>query len=482
MKTKNHLKDEEYYVQLAINFENTNVAIYCCSKNGTIKTWNKASENLLGFTSIEMVGKDMALITPSKFIKKEKKIFDKIYHNEIVVNHESTRWCKSGRALPVSISSSPLQNKVGHIVGVCSILRDFTLQKKLERTLNAANKAITFQNLEREKRAAELLLANVELDYQNKEKQHRAEELLIANKELAHQSQEKENRAAELVIANEELAYQNAEKHKRAKELLVANQELLYQNKEKANRAAELLIANVELAHHLENAKKLTSSNEELERFAYVAAHDLQEPLRMITNFLTQLERKYGDVIDERGKRYIYFAVDGARRMRHIILDLLEYSKIGRSDGIPHLIDVNDLLRDILVLLAKKIKDKKAIITIDNMPVIKAEISPIRQVFQNLIYNALEYSSTVKPVQIKVLVKELEEFWEFAIADNGIGINKEDFEKIFQIFQRLHSKEDHPGTGIGLAISKKIIETYGGKIWVASEEGKGSTFYLTIKK
>lgn len=227
---------------------------------------------------------------------------------------------------------------------------------------------------------------------------------------------------------------------------------------------------------------ELALSNAELEQFAYVASHDLQEPLRMITGFLTQLEKKYGDIIDDKGKKYIGFAVDGARRMRPIILDLLEFSRVGRIEEDIEELDMNDLLHEIKILLRKKIEEKNAVLIIDKLPKIHTHRSPMRQIFQNLIDNALKYSNKDIPVQIHITVKELKDDWQFAVIDNGIGIEKEYFDKIFIIFQRLHAKDKYSGTGMGLAITKKIIEAKGGKIWVESEEGKGSAFYFTIKK
>jgi len=231
-----------------------------------------------------------------------------------------------------------------------------------------------------------------------------------------------------------------------------------------------------------QQAKELAISNMELEQFAYVASHDLQEPLRMVTSFLTQLDKKYGGTIDEKGKQYIYFAVDGAKRMRQIILDLLEYSRAGRTADSVENIDLNELIEEIQILFRKQIEEKKAHITIGQFRQLHAHKSPIRQVFQNLIGNALKYAREDKPVKIHINAKTLDDHWQFSISDNGIGIEHEYFEKIFIIFQRLHNKEEFSGTGMGLAITKKIIESQGGKIWVESEEGKGSTFYFTLPK
>lgn len=226
----------------------------------------------------------------------------------------------------------------------------------------------------------------------------------------------------------------------------------------------------------------LQKSNKQLEQFAYVASHDLQEPLRMITGFLSQLEKKYNDKLDDRGKQYIHFAVDGAKRMRQIILDLLDYSKVGKEKSKPALIDVNEVVNEVTVLLRNQIISKNASIIYKNLPEITTYRSPLVQVFQNLIGNALKYSKQdVAPI-IEITAEELGNKWTFLVKDNGIGIDEEYYEKIFNIFQRLHAKSEHSGTGMGLAIVKKIIEGLGGEIWVASEEGKGSTFYFTISK
>jgi PAS domain S-box-containing protein len=229
-------------------------------------------------------------------------------------------------------------------------------------------------------------------------------------------------------------------------------------------------------------AKELAVSNKELEQFAYVASHDLQEPLRMISSFLTLFEKNYADKLDENGKLYISYAVDGSKRMRQIILDLLELSRVGNINEEQKLIDINKLVQEIILLYNKQVEEKNAIIEVAALPAINGYSASLRQVFQNLIGNALKYSKKDTAVHITISATELEHHWQFAIADNGIGISAEYFEKIFVIFQRLHKKEEFSGTGIGLAITKKVIETYGGQIWVASKPGEGTTFYFTIKK
>ncbi|MDQ6902673.1 MAG: PAS domain-containing protein, partial [Bacteroidota bacterium] len=230
--------------------------------------------------------------------------------------------------------------------------------------------------------------------------------------------------------------------------------------------------------------RELSNSNAELEQFAYIASHDLQEPLRMVSSFLTLLEKKYGETLDEKGKQYIYFAVDGAKRMRQIILDLLEYSRLGRDAAMQEKVDLNEVVNEILILYRKNIQEKKAVIKINKLPVITASTAPMRQVFQNLIGNALKYHNSIdgNPPEVTISCRSEKNHWEFAVTDNGIGIDAQYLEKIFVIFQRLHNKEEYAGTGMGLAITKKIIESMGGKIWVISEKEKGSTFFFTISK
>lgn len=231
-----------------------------------------------------------------------------------------------------------------------------------------------------------------------------------------------------------------------------------------------------------QHAEELAVSNKELEQFAYVASHDLQEPLRMVTSFLTLLEKKYEAVLDDKGKKYIDFAVDGAKRMRQIILDLLDYSRAGRSMDDMENIDLNEVIEEIQILFRNDIEDKKAAITFNELPVLFGYSSPLRQVFRNLVGNALKYSRDDTPARIIITSNESNQHWQFSIADNGIGINEEYFEKIFVIFQRLHNKDEYSGTGMGLAVCKKIIENLGGKIWLTSVPEKGTTFYFTIPK
>ncbi|WP_264522179.1 PAS domain S-box protein [Flavobacterium sp. N1994] len=240
----------------------------------------------------------------------------------------------------------------------------------------------------------------------------------------------------------------------------------------------------IELNESLKKQKaELIVSNQELEQFAYIASHDLQEPLRMVSSFITLLNKKYGSNFDETATSYIDFALDGAKRMRLLILDLLEYSRVGKMPETKESIDLNTLIEEIKILYRKQIEEQDAsIIVFGTLPLIKSYKSPLLQLFQNLISNALKYSrKNIHPI-IKISVITQDDNWLFAVEDNGIGIEEEYFDRIFVIFQRLHSREEYGGTGMGLAVTKKIVESLGGKIWLDSTLNEGSTFYFTIPK
>ena len=224
----------------------------------------------------------------------------------------------------------------------------------------------------------------------------------------------------------------------------------------------------------------LLRSNRELEQFAYVASHDLQEPLRMVSSFTQLLALKYQDKLDSDAREYINYAVDGAVRMQNLINDLLEFSRIETKGKILQPADMNNPLRQAVNNLKIIIREKDAQVSSDDLPVLIADESQIVQLFQNLIGNALKFCKTSP--RIHVSASEEADHFRFVVEDNGIGIEEQYFSKIFRIFQRLMPKTQYEGTGIGLAICKRIVERHGGKIWVESEPESGSRFFFTIPK
>ncbi len=226
--------------------------------------------------------------------------------------------------------------------------------------------------------------------------------------------------------------------------------------------------------------EELLRSNKELEQFAYVASHDLQEPLRMVSSFTQLLAQRYKDKLDQDAQEFIQYAVDGAVRMQILINDLLEYSRI-ESRGKKFLkIDMHNVLGQVVNNLSIRIQEQNAMITNDDLPEVFADEGQMMQLLQNLIINSLKFCKD--PPRIHVSAKEEKDQYIFSVKDNGIGIESQYYNKIFQIFQRLHPRDEYGGTGIGLAICKRIIERHGGKIWVESVSGNGSVFYFTILK
>jgi PAS domain S-box-containing protein len=230
-----------------------------------------------------------------------------------------------------------------------------------------------------------------------------------------------------------------------------------------------------------EYAEDLKRKNIELEQFAYVASHDLQEPLRTVSGFVELLKHHYKDQADENVNKYINYITDASNRMRRLVQDLLDYSRLGR-ERILEQIDCNKVVQDVLCDLTMAIQESHAVIHTGPLPVISGYTTEMKQLFQNLLSNSLKFRKPGEPPVITIAVTPKEEHWHFSITDNGIGIEEKYWERIFVIFQRLHTKNEYDGTGIGLAHCKKITELHNGKIWVDSVPGKGSTFYFTIKK
>jgi PAS domain S-box-containing protein len=228
-----------------------------------------------------------------------------------------------------------------------------------------------------------------------------------------------------------------------------------------------------------QQSAELARSNSELEQFAYIASHDLQEPLRMVGSYVQLLERNYKNLFDAKGEEYIAYAVDGAKRMQMLINDLLSYSRVGTQGNEFALTDCAGVVGLAIKNLQKAIQESRATITCDPLPTVLADRMQLLQLFQNLLANAIKFRAERAP-EIHIKSQHTDGFWQFTIKDNGIGIEPRHFERIFLIFQRLHSRRHYPGTGMGLAICKKIVDRHGGTIWPVSDLGMGTTFFFTL--
>ena len=428
---------------------------------------------------------------------KEKRAAELVMANEELAfqNHE-----KEKRAAELNIANIELAYQNDE-------------KEKRAEELIIANKELAYQNDEKEKRAAELNIANKELAYQNDEKEKRAAELSIANKELAYQNKEKEKRAEELVMANKELAYQNQVKEKRAAQLIIANKELAYQNdekekraKEKEKRAAELNIANIELAFQNEEKEKraveLSIANKELQAFSYVSSHDLQEPLRKIQIFTTIILENENENLTENGKYNFKRIQSAVGTMRQLIDDLLSFSRINAAERKFEKTDLDVIIAEIKAELKENIEEKHATIQATELGLCNIIVFQFRQLMYNLISNALKFTKPDVPPHIiikssiikgdklrnaclnyKVGQKNFlpeKNYYHISIRDNGIGFEPHYSERIFELFQRLHRKEEYAGTGIGLSIVKKIVENHNGIIRATGQLNKGATFDIYI--
>lgn len=408
------------------------------SANGKILDVNEASINVTGVTRQKLIGTNFSIYFTEP--EKAQQGYLQAFKEGFISDYPLTIKHKKGKLTDVLYNASVYKDDKGKVLGVFAAARDVTEQKW-------------------------------------------AKDLRIANIELAFQNNEKENRAAELVVANMELSFQNKEKEKRAAELGVANMELAFQNGEKEKRAAELGVA-----------------NKELQSFAYVSSHDLQEPLRKIQTFVDRILEKEYERLSENGKNYFARIQNSANRMQTLIEDLLVFSRVTTGERKFVMTDLHKMIEALSEDFKEAIDKIGATLKIDLKG--HANIIPFqfRQLMQNLVGNSLKFANSKITLQINVsstiskgsvflkqnpkltvrLLSAEKEYSHIQVSDNGIGFEPKFQEQVFEIFQKLHAREEYPGTGIGLAIVKKIVENHGGLITATSELGKGATFDIYI--
>jgi len=464
--------------------ENISDAIISSDKNHNIKFWNKAAEIMYGWALNEVIGKPLAEIIHSKYPYAQRKDVRKQLYERGYWNGELIQKTKEGKLLNILSSSTLIKDKSGKIQGVVSINRDITERKKAEKELQLQRDNL-INILSSMEDGVYIVDQNYDIEYLNP----------IFIKEFGQYEGKKyykyfyDRDEMCLWCKNPEVFKGNSVRW----EFCSIRNQRTYDNidtplKNIDGSTSKLTISRditkfkkveQDLLSTLENLKR---ANIELERFAYVASHDLQEPLRMIVSFIQLFEKRYKDKLDEDADDFINFIVDGAKRMQSLINDLLSYSQIGRSDKPFKLFDTNVVINSVIDNLKKSIEETNAKITYDPLPTLIGNEAEFIQLLQNLISNAIKFHKEEEPPVVHISAKLQKKQWIFSVRDNGIGIDSQFFDRIFIIFQRLHKKDEFGGTGIGLAICKKIIEHHNGKIWVESEVGKGSTFYFSIPK
>ena len=422
-------KDEEYIGHLVAIVESSDDAIISLSLDGTIKSWNKSGEKMFGYTAEQAVGKHISLIIPPEYIKKEKKILERICNNEIIDHYETVRNKKNGKQFYVSLTVSPLKDRTGNIIGVSKIARDITSRKKSEAELIYANKELSFQNHEKEKRAAELNIANIELVFQNDEKEKRAAELSIANIELVFQNDEKEKRAAELSIAYIELAFQK--------------------------------------------------------KFLSIISHDLRNPLTALLISSDQLSRNTENHIFDGIQPLVKVIHRTSNKILQQLNELVDWAKMQlekttfNSEKL-HLVHGVDQSLELL----KANATQKNIVLENKVPFdiyVNADTLMLRSILQNLVTNAIKYTPQGGLITVTAQ-RIIDKMVEVGITDSGIGMEADIRDNLFtnSNFASVSGTNNEKGSGIGLILVKDFVTRHGGTIRVESEMGKGTCIIFTV--
>ena len=481
------LKSEEKYRLLA---DNSKDWIYWIRPDGSFRYVSPACERISGFTPSDF------LTNPHLFIDivhPEDRERVEAHLNEfpsksgaenleyrIITNTGELRW--------INHSCNPLYTDNGEYIGRSGANRDITERKQAETSLHESegklrvavkNSNFVLAQFDRELRYQ--WIYNPHPDFDPSQVIGKRDDELDSSEGPSQLAALKQRVIESGEGAREEISFQRsdgARTYDFTIEPILDTGGLVVGATSAAFDITERVQTEEELQRMMEELKH---SNAELEQFAYVASHDLQEPLRGIAGLAQLLQHRYQGQLDTRADEYIDHIVDGTQRMQTLINDLLAYSRIGRRGETIQTADANTVLRAALENLSTAIHEYGATVTHESLPLVLADSTQLIQLFQNLIGNAIKFRSESSP-QIHIGVSDAGAFWQFSVADNGIGIEPEYFERIFQVFQRLHTRREYKGTGIGLAICKKIIERHGGQIWVESEFGQGSTFYFTLQK
>jgi PAS domain S-box-containing protein len=470
-------------------------AMVVVNQGGDIVLLNLQAEKQFGYRRDELLGQKVTNIIPEGFaarlIADDLRSAEDALAQQIGTGIELIGRRKDGGEFPIELMLSPLESAEGILV--TAAIRDISARKTDEKhlaqmeskyrgLLEAAPDAMVVVN-----QGGEIVLLNLQAE---KQFGYRRDELLGQKvKDIIPEGFAERLQADRLRSADDALAQQigtGIELTGRRKDGSEFPIELMLSPLESAEgilvtaAIRDISVRKAAEANLLQKVKELYRSNEELEQFAYFASHDLQEPLRMVASYTQLLARRYKGKLDADAEEFIAFAVDGASRMQRLIQDLLAYSRVG-SKGM-NLLDISseDALQQALVNLRGAIEESGALVTHDTLPTILADEMQLIQLFQNLVANAIKYQMPGIPLIHVSAAKNGEKKWQFSVRDNGLGIDQQYFDKIFGLFQRLHKREEFAGTGIGLAICKKIVERHGGRISVESRPGHGSVFRFTL--
>lgn len=483
---------EERAAQLAAIVDCSDDAIIGKGLDGTITSWNEAAHRLFGFTEAEAIGQSFLMLVPPDRVVEEQEILDRVRHGETVRGLETVRLRKCGGTIDVAVSVSPIVDPGGAVIGAAKVARDITdvkaAQEQLRRA-NAYNRNLLEASLDplvAIGRAGKITDVNQATELVTGRSR---EELIGSDFSTYFTDPSAARHGYELAFeAGSVVDYELEVKHRDGSTTPVLYNATVYRDEDghvlgvfaAARDVTRLKQAEQELRRA---NQELSRSNQELEQFAYVASHDLQEPLRMVSSYTQLLARRYGNHLDQDAREFIGYAVDGANRMQRLIQDLLAYSRVVTRGRAPEAVDAHEALGEAVKNLQAAIQETGALVTNGELPRVAADPGQLMQLFQNLVGNAIKFHQPGQPPRVHVAAERSDatpDAWTFLVRDNGIGIEAKYFDRLFVIFQRLHSRHEYPGTGIGLALCKRIVERHGGRVWVESAPGQGSTFFFTL--
>ena len=470
-------------------------AMVVVDHDGCIVLVNVQAEKRFGYHRDELLGQPVADIIPEGFA--ERLIADDLrsaadaLDQQIGTGIELVGRRKDGSSFPIEIMLSPLDSVDGILV--TAAIRDITVRKAAEThlahmearyrgLLEAAPDAMLVVD-----RSGEIVLINAQAEARFG---YRADELLgravtdLIPDGFAERLVADSLRSADVALAQQmgtgiELVGRRKDGGEFPIEIMLSPLDSVDGVLVTA-AIRDITVRKAAEAELLEKVEALHLSNQELEQFAYAASHDLQEPLRMISSYTQLLARRYAGQLDADADEFIAFAVDGANRMQRLIQDLLAYSRVGTQGREPQPTSSEEALRQAMLNLRGAIEESGAVVRFDALPTVMADETQLVQLFQNLVGNGIKYRGPETPLVTLSAVRAADGRWAISVADNGLGIDPQYFERIFGMFQRLHGRDEFAGTGIGLAIARKIVERHGGSIGVASEPGHGSTFTFTL--
>ena len=461
-------------------------AIFLKDRDGKFITINATLERMLGMSREEIKGKTDYDIAPKEVADYWRSNDAKVIETRQAIQAEEAANLKDGHHVFLA-NKFPLVDAHGQLYGIGSISQDITARKRDEEQLRDLTQRLTY-HVDNSPLAVIEWGPDMRLVRWSREAERifgwKAEEVLGKRMEdfrwvyQEDQSQVTDVSSDLQTGTNPRRFSANRNYHKDGSVVQCEwyNSSLL----DDSGSLRSILSLVLDVTDRKQAEDELKRSNEDLRQFAYVASHDLQEPLRMVSGFLTLLQDRYKGKLDAKADEYIGFSCDAAAHMSRLIHDLLEYSRAGSKGFDPVPVDFAEIVRRAQVQLRAAIEDSKAVITHDSLPTLTADAAQMTQVFQNLIGNALKFRVKGRCPEVHIGIRQKDGAWIFQVKDNGIGIDLAHASRLFAVFQRLHTRDEYPGSGIGLAICKKIVERHGGRIWVDSEIGKGATFLFTL--